>query len=196
MHGQTTTHATLLARLATGDDPAAWRELEDRYAELIRGFARRRGLQPSDCDDIAQEVLLALTRNMPGFEYDPARGRFRGYLKTIALRAISRKLRQKRGLAAQAAVEEAAADALDDPAAEEHWEAEWRQHHLRLAMKSVRAETGEQDMAAFDAYVGEGRDADEVARALGVSVDVVYQAKSRVLKRIRSHIALQTAEEG
>lgn len=196
MQGQTTTHATLLARIARGDDPAAWRELEARYGELIRGFARRRGLQASDCDDIAQEVLLALTRNMPGFAYDPARGRFRGYLKTIAVRAISRKLRQEQGVAAQSAVDEAAADALDDPAAEEHWEAEWRQHHLRLAMGSVRAETGEQEMAAFDAYVGEGRDPAEVASALGVSVDVVYQAKSRVLKRLRAHIARQTAEEG
>ena len=196
MLGQTTTHATLLARLAPGHDPDAWREFNDRYAELLRAFARRRGLQPSDCDDVAQEVLLALNNNLPDFRYDPARGRFRGYLKTIALRTISRKLRQTRAPGAQEHAEGAPAPHLDDPASEDHWEAEWRQYHLRTAMRTIRAETNPTDMAAFDAYAGQGRPAEEVASALGVSVDSVYQAKTRVLKRLRALIAEQTAEEG
>jgi RNA polymerase sigma-70 factor (ECF subfamily) len=196
VQGQTTTHATLLARLSRGDDADAWREFNDRYGDLIRAFARRRGLQPSDADDLVQEVLLALNSSMPGFRYDPARGRFRGYLKTIALRCISRKICQKRGATAQEQIEAAAASDLADPAAEQHWESEWRQYHLRTAMRTIRAEFNEADLAAFEAYAGHGRDAAEVASALAISIDAVYQAKSRILRRLRALIASQAEEEG
>jgi hypothetical protein len=38
-----TTHASLLARLASGSDPSVWQEFHARYAELIHGFARHPG---------------------------------------------------------------------------------------------------------------------------------------------------------
>lgn len=75
MNDRSTTHATLLARLATGGDEA-WSEFASRYGLLIRGFARRRGLSESDCDDVVQETLLALSKAMPSFKYDPAKGLF------------------------------------------------------------------------------------------------------------------------
>ena len=186
---QTTTHASLLARLADGQDADAWRDFEGRYGELIRGFARRRGLQNSDADDVLQEVLMAVSRNLPGFRYDPARGRFRGYLKTIALRAISKKMCQSRGEAAQELLDEQCREAATDPEVEELWESEWRQYHLRTAMEAARAAFNDTDLAAFDAYAGKGRAAEDVAAELGVSVDSVYQAKSRILRRLRESLA-------
>lgn len=44
-------------------------------ARLLAGFARRRGLQGADCDDLVQDVLMALVKAMPGFRYDPHKGR-------------------------------------------------------------------------------------------------------------------------
>jgi len=192
----TTTHVSLLCRLASGEDHDAWRDFESRYGDLIRSFARRRGLQECDCDDVVQDVLVALTRNMPGFRYDPARGRFRGYLKTIAVRMILKKTCQTRGPAGQQVYDEAAAVAADDSDTESAWEAEWRQHHLRLAMATLRHEFNETDLAAFDAYAGRGTAPADVARQLGISVESVYQAKTRILRRLRELIASQTDEEG
>ena len=89
------THTSLLARLSDGVDPSAWKEFHDRYSDLILGFAHRYGLQSADRDDVAQEVLLSLSKAMEGFTYDPAKGKFRSYLKTVTLRTIFRILRQK-----------------------------------------------------------------------------------------------------
>lgn len=195
---QTTTHASLLARLSTGGDPLVWREFCDRYEDLIRGFARRQGVVGADADDVVQEVMLALTKAMPGFRYDPAKGKFRSYLKTTVVRAIWRRSCQK--TAALPLQEDASVSGLAGPAAadeqEEVWESEWRQYHLRTAMKGVRAETSQSDMAAFDLYVEQGLPAEEVARTLEMSVDRVYQAKSRVLRRLGDAIARQVEEEG
>ena len=91
-----TTHPSLLARLSDGTDPAAWREFHDRYGLLIRAVARRQGFQAADCDEVVQDVLTSLTRAMAGFRYDPAKGMFRAYLKTVTLRAIFARRRTER----------------------------------------------------------------------------------------------------
>jgi RNA polymerase sigma-70 factor (ECF subfamily) len=194
-----TTHATLLARLSQGYDPVAWREFVERYGELIRAFARRHDLQPADCDEVVQDVLTSLAQSMPGFRYDPARGKFRAYLKTVALHAIYRKNRQKRGEVSLEEVEAAADVAASETASgavDALWEAEWKQYHLRLAMRTVEREFGERDRLAFEKYALEGRDAAATAGELGLSVDSVYQAKSRILKRLSQLVAAQVREEG
>ena len=196
MNPQTATHASLLARLGVGADPAAWREFHYRYGELIRGFARRRDLQPSDCDDIAQDVLLSLAKAMPGFRYDPRKGKFRSYLKTVTLRAIFKKSRQKHGEVNLEHIEEATRAADADTVIEEAWETEWRHYHLRQAMRVIEAEFSPADRRAFQRYAVEGADARETAETLSMSVDQVYQAKSRITKRLAKLIELQVQEEG
>ena len=191
-----TTHATLLARVAEGVDPEAWSEFHRRYGELIRGFARRRGLQAADCDDIAQEVLLILSKSMGGFEYDPAKGKFRSYLKTFVVRAVYRKTRQKLGERSLGDMDVEAKDPAPDSATEEVWEQEWRQYHVRQAMQRLEAEFNEDDRMAFSQYAMRGLAAAVVAEALGLSLDQVYQAKSRILRRLSSLIAEQIEDEG
>lgn len=195
MYAQTTTHGTLLARLNGGGDTAAWREFCDRYEELIRAFARRRGLSAVDCDDVLQDVMLALTKSMPGFRYDPGKGKFRSYLKTVTLHALLRRSRQNSNAAPLEVGDGSVSRAIEDET-EETWETEWRQYHLRTAMKAVRAEFNAADLDAFERYAVNGEDAASVARTLGLSVDQVYQAKSRVLKRLSQVIAHQVEEEG
>ncbi|MGD9690142.1 MAG: RNA polymerase sigma factor [Phycisphaerales bacterium] len=193
---QTATHATLLARVADGTDPAAWREFCDRYGELIRAFCRRQGVQPADAEDVHQDVLLSLTKSMPGFRYDPQKGKFRSYLKTIVLHAIYRRSFQKGGGRSLGEVEEASRAAATDAGVDEQWETEWRQHHLRQALRTIGPEFNEADMLAFQRYALEGRDAQEVGAALGLSLDQVYQAKSRIVRRLTRVIETQVAEEG
>ncbi|MFG0330751.1 MAG: sigma-70 family RNA polymerase sigma factor [Phycisphaerales bacterium] len=192
----TTTHVTLLERLGEGSDSPAWDEFYRRYGKLIESFATRQGLQAADAQDVVQDVLVALSRSMRDFEYDPSKGKFRSYLKTITLRAVFRKFRQKKAAPAQGLVAGGVDDALHDEEIDALWETEWRQYHLRQAMRVIDAEFNEQNRTAFRLYVQDGCSAAEVAEALGVSVDQVYQAKSRILKRLSELIAAQTADEG
>ena len=196
MDGQITTHTSLLIRLRGGADAAAWREFHDRYGELIRGFARRRGLQASECDDVAQEVMFSLSKVMPGFQYDQRKGKFRSYLKTATLRAIFQKSRQKHNEIALGSIEEDTRIAEADAAVEEAWELEWQRYHLRRAMSTLEARFSEADRRAFWLYAVEGRDAEATAAALGLTVNQVYHAKSRIMKQLEKVIELQVQEEG
>lgn len=190
------THATLLARLAAGAEADVWNEFVDRYGQLIRSFARRQGLQPADVDDVLQEVLVALTRVMPGFEYDPAKGKFRSYLKTITLRAVFRKRGERRGRVDLSDLDDRTRAAGEDQAVEQAWETEWQQYHVRLAMKTIDAEFNAADRQAFQRYAVEGAEVRSVAAELGLSADQVYQAKSRILRRLAELIERQVGEEG
>jgi len=196
MPAATTTHATLLARLANPSDRSAWGEFHDRYSELIRGFARRRGLQPADAEDVAQEVLLALTKAMPGFQYDPGKGKFRSYLKTATLRVIFSRNRKKPGPVCIEDIEQFTRTVGADDDVDQAWEAEWRQYHLRLAMRTIEIEFDKVDCEAFRRYAVNRQDARETAAALSMRVDRVYEAKSRIAKRLRELIKQQVQDEG
>lgn len=192
----TTTHGTLLARICDSSDPAAWSDFCAQYEEMIRAFARRQGMVGPDADDIVQEVLLALTKAMPGFEYNPAKGKFRSYLKTVVVRAIIRKRQRHTGDAKTQDLDEESRVAASDASLDAVWEEEWRQQHLRRAMRQTEAEFSATDVRCFRAYVLEGVDTDEVARRFGVSPGQVYNAKSRILGRLREIIASQIEDEG
>jgi RNA polymerase sigma factor (sigma-70 family) len=191
-----TTHATLLARLADGKDTTAWHEFWLRYGDLIRSFARQRGLQNADCDDIVQDVLASLTKSMPGFAYDRSKGLFRSYLKTVTLHAIFARMRQNRGEVALEDVKTAAEAAAADQDVDSQWDSQWRQYHLRQALRTVRAEFNEADFAAFEQYAVIGRSPQQTAESLNLSIDQVYQAKSRLLRRLSEIIATQVEAEG
>ena len=190
---QISTHVSLLARVSDGTDRGAWREFCDRYGELIRGFVLRRGFQAADADDIMQDVLAALTRSMPGFTYDPSKGKFRGYLKTMVIRSIYKKTFQKRP---ELLLEDIEVLSGDEDELESLWELKWRQYHIRQAMRTVYVEFNEADREAFEQYAVSGLSAQETAAALGMRVNQVYKAKSRILRRLGELIERQVRDEG
>ena len=63
----------------TEDD---WRRLDDLYQPLLRAWMARAGVADSDADDLVQEILLVVFREVAGFEWR-GQGAFRAWLRTI-----------------------------------------------------------------------------------------------------------------
>ncbi|MEM7317065.1 MAG: sigma-70 family RNA polymerase sigma factor, partial [Planctomycetota bacterium] len=70
-------------------DESTWDQFVERYGRKIHRWCRSWGLQEVDAEDVTQNVLLALSKQMKTFEYN-ANGRFRSWLKTVAYRAWCR----------------------------------------------------------------------------------------------------------
>ena len=113
----------------------AWEEFHKRYAPIIAGFAHRLGARPQDLDDIVQDVLLGFFSTSPTFVYDPAKGRFRGYLKVCTFHEIKHKL-SNRGQIRTKSLHDV------DPAAlevEQAWDGPWEHQVLKEALAAARA---------------------------------------------------------
>jgi len=190
------TRSTLLARLKAGGDDEAWSLFGERYRPLILGYALRHGLQYPDAEDVTQVVLGSFARAVRGFSYDARRGRFRAYLRQAVRHAIQRQL-ERRGegrLEPPSALDALAPAADDGTGADGLWEAEWRRHHLRLALAELRRTAEPRTVAVLEALL-EGRAVDDVTHALGVSRDVVYKCKQRARDRLRELVREQLRDE-
>jgi RNA polymerase sigma-70 factor (ECF subfamily) len=75
------TRPTLLARLRLGDS-SAWEEFVEVYGTHILRWCKRH-LQEADAEDASHDVLVKLYKAIKTFEYDPQRGKFRGWLKKV-----------------------------------------------------------------------------------------------------------------
>lgn len=185
------TSPTLIGRVqADPHDHSAWVEFERRYSDSIRGWCRRWGLQSSDADDLTQDVLLAVSKQMERFEYDRSR-RFRGWLKTIAHRAWCDFLDTQRRRAV-ASGETAIMELLEQQGAEDdfadHIEHEWRRELLEQALESVEGRVQGHTWEAFRLLTREGLSGAEVAERLDMQVGAVWVAASKVRKMIRQEV--------
>ena len=189
MSGFASTRVTLLLRLRERTDELSWHDFHDRYGELLLRYARKRGASAVDAEDIVQEVEMYLFKAMEGFEYNAAKGRFRSYLRSAVIHAMGRR-----------AAKEAKQGIPLDPHDFDHlaasrgtsedaqWEHEWRMHRLRWALRSIAGEFEENTLQAFRLHVLAGQPVARTAEATGLSPDSVYQAKSRILKRLRDRL--------
>jgi RNA polymerase sigma-70 factor (ECF subfamily) len=179
------TPVSLLERLRLRPDPASWQRLVDLYAPLIRGWVGRYGLQPTDFDDVSQEVLATVVRELPGFRHDLRRGAFRRWLRTIAVNRL-RNFWRARGRTAGPDPEPALAR-LEDPSSDlsRLWDEEHDRHVARRLLELIEPEFEPATWQAFRLLVLEGLETREVAERLGVTPNAVRIAKSRVLGRFR-----------
>src|SRR5438105_4849958 len=89
------TRPSLLVRIRDSGDREAWRLFVDLYGPLVYRFGRKRGLQDADAADLTQTVLQAISGAIQTFEYDPARGAFRGWLLGVVRNQLSKRMRRE-----------------------------------------------------------------------------------------------------
>src|SRR3954470_14755844 len=82
------TRRTLLSRLRDLDDQESWRTFFDLYWRLLYNVARKSGLDDLSAQEIVQDTVIGVARQMPEFRYEPARGTFRQWLLRITRRRI------------------------------------------------------------------------------------------------------------
>jgi len=186
------TSLSLLDRLRGSPTPDDWSRLVRVYEPLIRGWIRRQGVQEHDAADLTQEVLSSVVREMPRFEYDPARGRFCSWLRTITLnrlRAFWKTQARHTSVTIESGFESKLIELADpNSGLSQQWDREHDAHLLRQAMAAVRTEFKPATWEAFDRVVIQGQPVETAAHELGVTRNVVYIAQSRVLARLREYV--------
>lgn len=180
----TSTPVSLLERLRVRPDGDAWHRLTRLYAPLVRGWLTRMGVQPADADDLTQETLAVLLRELPSFQHDLRPGAFRRWLKTIVLNR-ARAFWRGRGKSPQAAEDALSQLESPDSGLSREWDLDHDRHVARRLLAELAGEFEPQTWQAFRLLLVEGLPTDQVAARLAMTPNAVRIAKSRVLTRLR-----------
>ena len=188
------TRSSVLRAVANTESEAAWQRLFNLYAGFVFSIARSKGLRPEDADDIVQVVFTDLARNLPMFQYDRAKGKFRSYLAGLVhWRVMDRLKAGKRDMELKANfLEEAQSFAAPDD--DGFAEREWQAAALEEALRRIKPDVNPEHYAAFVASAVEGQDTEAVMRLYGISRDNLYQIRKRLTEKLRETTAAVLAE--
>ena len=196
------TRYSLLSRLQNWDDQDSWKDFFDTYWRLIYAVALKSGLTEAEAQDVVQETIISVAKNIQKFKRDRQLGSFKGWLRNLTRWRIADQLRKRTRVAPEErkAAEDAAAvwdtaPLADSVEVESVWEAEWRVNLMKVALENVKRRVKEEHYQMFDFYVVKQWPVAKVARTLGVSAGQVYLAKFRVGARVKKEIRrLETRE--
>src|SRR5439155_12281604 len=145
-------------------------------------------VRPEDAEDLVQEVLGVVVRELPGFRHDQRRGAFRCWLRTILVHRLRAFWRSAR--ARPVADADGVLDQLEDPDSglSRLWDEEHDRHVVRRLLSMIEPEFEPATWRAFRGLMLEGKTTAGVAAEVGVTANAVRIAKSRVLRRLRREI--------
>ena len=188
-----TTRVSLLLRIKDRRDADAWRLFDDIYRPMLYRFATLRGLQDAEAEDVVQHCMSAIQEHIATFEYDPRKGRFKGWLRTLVNNRIRNLRRDVHERPAESGV---FARPSDEATPEELFDRVWMAEHVRHALNLVQSEVEDATFRAFQMYVLDQRPVEEISAALGMSANQVHKAKYRLTRKLAEKLADLGEDEG
>jgi RNA polymerase sigma-70 factor (ECF subfamily) len=193
------TRQSLLSRLRNWDDRASWEDFFNTYWSLIYSVALKARLTEAEAQDVVQETVITVARQMPQFQYDPGKGSFKGWLLKTTQWRINDQFRKRRpgvpfvdhpGTTTEQTPEGTDREKLRVEAlgVEKHWDELWEAHLLEAAIEWVRRRADPREFQIFDLTVNRGMGPLKVAKTLNVMRAHVYYAKHKIARMIRREI--------
>ena len=144
-----------------------------------------------------QETVLSVAKKMPKFQYNPARGSFKGWLLQLTRWRIADQLRSRQKMMQPAAAEREPADAVSEeegsayePFSLELWDEEWKNNLLQAALDRIKRRVNPKTYQIFELYVIQEWPVTKIRSLLGVSMGRIYLIKHRVSHMIKREMQL------
>jgi RNA polymerase sigma-70 factor (ECF subfamily) len=187
------TSQSLLERLRSArPDAPDWQRLQELYLPLIRAWLSRVPGIGDEVNDLAQEVLLVVIRELPHFQRQRD-GAFRAWLRQITVNRVRAfyRARQRQPVAGRGDETDRLLNELEDSSTDfaRQWDREHDCHVFERLLAAVKPDFEPHTWEAFTLFALDGQPAAAVARELGTTENAVVVAKYRVLKRLREEAA-------
>lgn len=186
------TRQSLLSRIKDPENHESWREFFDIYWKLIYSAATRAGCTDAEAQDVVQETIICVSRNIPTFEYDPKEGSFKAWLLKLTRWRIVDQLRKRDRISkGQSKAEQAEIESIPDPNAadvEAYWELEWERNIFEAAIERTKLRVDPKQFQLFDLYVLHEWPVSKITSVLRVNAAQIYLAKHRVSRVIEKEL--------
>ncbi|MEL7267079.1 MAG: sigma-70 family RNA polymerase sigma factor [Planctomycetota bacterium] len=188
------TASSMLLRRVRQSDPSAWARLVDIFGPVVYHWCRSSGVRQHDAPDLVQDVFTSVARNVGTFERRKANGSFRSWLATITRNRVRdhfrRKSKQIDGEGGTEAMRQLqlAPDDFAESLDESISAANLQTPLVHAVLRQVEGEVEQRTWQAFWMATIQEQPTDVICDALGIPPASVYQAKSRVLRRLRKRL--------
>jgi RNA polymerase sigma-70 factor (ECF subfamily) len=181
------TSTSLLERLRNSPDDESWTRLDALYRPLIRSWLKHDPSLGEEAEDLTQEILQVVCLEVAAFERQRT-GSFRKWLRTITVHRLQGFYRARRSRPRPAGHEETSpllqlADDRSDLA--RRCDEEHNAHVVGKLLEWLAEEFSPSHVQAFRRVVIDEVKPAVAAEELGVSVNAVLLARSRILQRLR-----------
>src|SRR5262245_33568442 len=89
------TRHSLLNRLKDWGDQASWQDFFDTYWQLLYSVATKAGLTDTEAQEVVQETVIAVAKNIRDFKTGAAHGSFSGWLMQLTRWRIADQFRKR-----------------------------------------------------------------------------------------------------
>jgi len=182
------TRITLLNRLRDTTGGSAWAEFAQVYDALILNWLQQQQVQDADAEDVRQEVMATVFKEIEGFEHNGRPGAFRNWLRKITSNRLHRvwQKRDRRGVKDAANLSQLGEELADDTS---RLTLIWEKQHNRYVIRHLLGELSKRfsnnSIAAFRRITLEEESAKLVAEDLEMTLGAVRVAQHRVLKALK-----------
>jgi RNA polymerase sigma-70 factor (ECF subfamily) len=193
------TRYSLLSRLQNWDDQDSWKDFFDTYWRLIYSIAIKSGLTEAEAQDVVQETIICVAKDINKFKRDPAAGSFKGWLRNLTRWRIADQFRKRKpGGSGDRAIGGDASrwpeldeiPAPGDAGLERIWEEEWESNLIEAAVERIKHRVKAEHFQVFDLCVLRQWPAARAARTLEMNVARIYLAKHRMVSLIKKEVRL------
>ena len=185
------TKKTLLQRAQDPDDSQAWEDFVSYYEGFISIVLSRMGLSATEQQDLSQEILLKLWKNLKSFEVDTERAKFRTWLSTLIRNRTLDYFRKSKKQPKMDSLEKV--EVFSDSELDKVIKKEWERYLTGRAMDNVKKLFSGAAIRAFELTLL-GKEADEISEELEIGKESVKTLKNRVKVRLIKEIELLRRE--
>lgn len=182
------TRKTLIEKIIENNDNDSWETFCDSYQDYIFTMIKNMGVEHQDSEELKQDVLVKAWKALPGFTYDPEKGKFRWWLFTIVKNTVYKYFRDNsRNVKGDNATELAENSNFIEPEVDKLAEEEWKRFVVNKAWVVV-ARCFDEHVIEIFSKLSKGAKVKDVAREYGIKENTVNAYKSRVRRSLYREI--------
>jgi RNA polymerase sigma-70 factor (ECF subfamily) len=179
------TRKSLLMRASDPDDHKAFEEFTYYYKNFIQMILRKLGVKAYQLNDLQQDLLVKLWKDLGKFDLERQKSNFRGWLSVVIRHEVYRFFKKnKREAEFQDSL---LADSTAESDVDKIIESEWQAYVVTLAVEKMKAHFDGNAMDIFE-LVLDGKSISEIASQLSLTENSVYVIRSRVKARFQTEI--------
>ncbi|WDE95208.1 sigma-70 family RNA polymerase sigma factor [Lentisphaera profundi] len=195
------TNATLLQRVKNTHDDSSWDEFNEYYRPYIYMITKGLNIRHHDALEITQMIIIKIWKHLPEFNYDPDKGYFRGWLRTVTVNTvrnyIAKKAYSHESIEGLEEVEEGKGfnNKVTDAEIEAIADREWEHYICDLAWNNVKADFNDNVQEVY-AQLSTGTKCETIAENIGIKCNTVYIYRKRIQEKLYKEIRRLNRELG